>query len=42
VADTTRAREDLGYAPKTPLAEALRLEADWLEAAMIERGELER
>ena len=40
VADTTRAREDLGYAPKTPLAEALRLESEWLRKWMTGRGEL--
>ena len=28
-ANLTRAREDLGYAPKIPVAEALRLEAEW-------------
>jgi nucleoside-diphosphate-sugar epimerase len=40
VADTTRAREDLGYEPRTPLVEALRLEADWLTDWMISRGEI--
>jgi nucleoside-diphosphate-sugar epimerase len=28
-ANLTRAREDLGYEPKVPVAEALRLEAEW-------------
>lgn len=40
VADITRAREDLGYQPRTPLKEALRLEAEWLQNRMILRGEI--
>ncbi|HEX7880552.1 MAG TPA: NAD-dependent epimerase/dehydratase family protein [Candidatus Eisenbacteria bacterium] len=40
VADTTRAREDLGYDPKTPLAEALRLEYDWMADLLERRGSL--
>jgi UDP-glucose 4-epimerase len=40
VADTSRAREDFGYQPRTPLKEALRLEAEWLEELLLERGEL--
>ena len=34
-ADTTRAREELGFAPTTPLAEGLRAEYEWV----LERGE---
>lgn len=39
VADTTRAREDFNYQPKTPLAEALRQEFAWLADFMERRGE---
>jgi nucleoside-diphosphate-sugar epimerase len=38
VADTTRAREDLGYEPKTPLAEALRLEYEWMGELIARKG----
>jgi len=40
VADTSRAREDLGYDPKTPLAEALRLEYAWMADILERRGSL--
>jgi UDP-glucose 4-epimerase len=40
VADTTRAREDLGYQPKTSLKEALKLEVQWLSDWMLSTGEL--
>lgn len=37
-ADTSRARADLGWAPKTPLAEGLEAEVRWLEAALSGSG----
>ena len=40
VADTTRAREDLDYRPQTPLAEALRLEYQWMADLLERRGKL--
>lgn len=40
VADTSRARDDFGYQARTPLKEALRMEAEWLEDLLLERGEL--
>ena len=39
VADTGRARHDFDYQPKTPLAEALRQEFEWLAGYMEQRGE---
>jgi UDP-glucose 4-epimerase len=40
VADTSKAREDLGYQPRVPLNEALRQEAEWLTDWMILKGEI--
>jgi UDP-glucuronate 4-epimerase len=42
-ADTTRAREELGYAPRVGVAEGLRREFDWvLEEGVAEAGMLRR
>ncbi len=41
VADTSRAREDLGYLPKVPLSEALRLETEWLSDLLLMKGEIQ-
>jgi len=41
-ADSTRARRELGYAPKVDLAEGLRREANWLKEALEEMGLLNR
>lgn len=40
VADTTRARDDLDYKPKTPLADALRLEYHWMASLLERQGKL--
>jgi len=37
-ADTSRARADLGWAPRTPLAEGIEAEVRWLEAALSGSG----
>lgn len=34
-ADTTRAREELGFHPSTPLEEGLRLEAEWIKTNIL-------
>ena len=33
-ADTTRAREDLGFDPKVKLEEGLKREAEWVQASL--------
>ncbi|RMH57690.1 MAG: NAD-dependent epimerase/dehydratase family protein [Candidatus Hydrogenedentota bacterium] len=38
LADTSRAREDLGFAPKTTLKEGLRRQWDWIREDVAERG----